>query len=170
MPGRRVRTALQRAWMKIEFTDTCWLWVGSLTSAGYGKIYDDTRRLSQAHRVMYEALVGPVPAGKELDHTCRVRRCVRPDHLEPVTHRENLLRGDTLAARHAKVTHCPRNHEYTPENIIWKGTRRNCRACHNAAQVARRERKAKWDRAFEEGVTFEGDEREVVISTPRKRK
>jgi hypothetical protein len=70
----------------------CWLWCGSTDTSGYGKILV-RRKLIPAHRLAYEYYVGPIPAGLEIDHLCRVRHCVNPDHLEAVTHRENLMRG-----------------------------------------------------------------------------
>jgi hypothetical protein len=71
--------------------DGCWLWTGTLRS-GYGRFRADGR-LVQAHRYSYERAVGPIPADRQLDHLCRVRRCVNPDHLEPVTPSENVLRS-----------------------------------------------------------------------------
>src|SRR5262245_2571494 len=82
-----------RFWAQVVVTqDGCWLWTGGTTSAGYGRFeYGDGKQ--PAHRIAYEALVGPIPDGLELDNVCRNPRCVRPDHLEPVTHLENMLRG-----------------------------------------------------------------------------
>ncbi len=77
---------------KVEFTDACWLWTASTDWYGYGWFWVGAPR--RAHRVCYEWLVGPIPAGLELDHLCRVPACVRPEHLEPVTHAENVRRGD----------------------------------------------------------------------------
>jgi hypothetical protein len=104
-----------------------------------------------AHRVAYEMLVGTIPKGLDLDHICHNgsgcgggescphRRCVNPDHLEPVTHRENMLRGETVAAMHARKTHCIHGHEFTPENTrIKRDGSRNCRACDRVAHYAKR--------------------------------
>jgi hypothetical protein len=78
----------------IQGPDGCWEWTSTRMSAGYGQMWDGTRGRTQgAHRLFYEAFIGPIPEGLELDHLCRNRACVRPDHLEPVTRRENLLRG-----------------------------------------------------------------------------
>lgn len=110
----------------------CWEWIGS-TNGGYGKITIN-KRTYKAHRVTYELFVGPIPAGLDIDHLCRNHGCVNPAHLEPVTRRENLLRGVGTTARNAAKTHCPRGHAYTPENTHRRadGSRR-CRICGRAA-------------------------------------
>lgn len=114
----------------------CWIWQGPISkSTGYGTL---TRR--SAHRAVYELLVGPIPAGMHLDHTCHTadptcprgircphRPCVNPDHLEPVTREENCRRC------HALVTHCPRGHTYDEANTYMYGTNRKCRACNRVA-------------------------------------
>ena len=82
----------ERFWAKVRKTDGCWLWTGSHNGLGYGTIRSVGRKM-YVHRYSYELLVGPIPAGLELDHLCRVPGCVNPDHLEPVTHAENLRRG-----------------------------------------------------------------------------
>jgi hypothetical protein len=79
--------------------DDCWLWTGCVGDGGYGQVTIAQRR-HKAHRAVYELLVGPIPEGLDLDHLCRVRRCVNPDHLEPVTRSENLRRGHL-----GKLTH-----------------------------------------------------------------
>ncbi len=123
------KTTEQRFDEKVNKTDTCWLWTGAKTKYGYGMIWVGGR-YAMAHRYSYERFVGPIPKGLDIDHLCRVIACVNPAHLEPVTHRENLLRGNTVAAAHAAVTHCPQGHEYTPENTyVSPQGERNCRAC-----------------------------------------
>lgn len=116
---------------KVDKTDTCWLWTAAMTPLGYGRFR--AGRLLQAHRWSYEYHVGPIPDGLVLDHLCRTPRCVNPDHLEPVTHRENILRGETVAAHRAAQTHCKRNHEFTPENTYIQMRRgfpsRHCCEC-----------------------------------------
>ncbi len=107
----------------------CWLWTAS-THAGYGCIGDENNKVVSAHRVAYELLVGSIPEGLHLDHLCRVPLCVNPSHLEPVTPRENLMRGVSFSADNAKKTHCVNGHEFTPENTrprLQGG--RACRAC-----------------------------------------
>jgi hypothetical protein len=132
----------QRFWAKVEKTDDCWLWRGSCRN-GYGSIWVDGR-LRSAHRVSYQERHGPIPEGLELDHTCRNKSCVNPDHLEPVTHQENMLRGprERYGVQQNK-THCRNGHELTPENTyLWLGRRRNCRTCRSAASAKRNETRA----------------------------
>lgn len=96
MPGKRggalPAPVWVRFWQKVERTDECWLWAGAVNDSGYGAIWDGYR-LVYAHRLSYEMHGGAIPDGMQLDHLCRVRRCVNPAHLEPVTHRENIDRG-----------------------------------------------------------------------------
>lgn len=89
--------ALWHFMTKVNKTESCWLWERG-TNGGYGMYWFRGRNIA-AHRFAYEALVGPIPEGLELDHTCRVKRCVNPAHLEPVTHRENILRGANWGCR-----------------------------------------------------------------------
>lgn len=123
----------------------CWWWTASLTHAGYGRWGESStpKGYAQAHRTSYGWLVGPIPEGMELDHTCHNadptcpagdaclhRRCVNPAHLEPVTHRENGRRGMGFAGTRSRQTHCKRGHLFDEANtyITGRGTR-CCRAC-----------------------------------------
>jgi hypothetical protein len=94
---RRKRPLADRLWAKVEKADVdaCWEWTGSRTPHGYGQIRESGvgSALVHAHRVAYEAAVGPIPEGLEIDHLCRNRACCNPAHLEPVTHQENIQRG-----------------------------------------------------------------------------
>ena len=124
----RARNDDDRFSLYVEPTGFCWLWTGALDGKGYGRV-SVGGKVVRAHRWAYEALVGPIPSGLHLDHLCRVKTCVNPDHLEPVTHRVNLERGRGVLLR-APKTHCKHGHEYDEKNtrINSKG-RKVCRAC-----------------------------------------
>lgn len=106
----------------------CWLWIGRVDNDGYG-IFRLGGKSRKAHRVAYETYKETIPSGLTLDHLCRVRNCVNPDHLEPVTNRENFLRGDNLMARFALATHCKNGHEFTQDNIYTSPIGRKCKTC-----------------------------------------
>ena len=118
-----------RFWSKVAKTDTCWLWTGGQNRNGYGVIhyYDGHREV--AHRTSWRLAGRYLDPSLTLDHLCRVRHCVNPDHLEQVTNRENVLRGDTLPAKWLNRTHCLHGHEWTPENTGRHRKNRRCRAC-----------------------------------------
>lgn len=119
--------------VEVNSTSECWLWQGTTVHNGYGRFWDGERYV-YAHRYSYEAFTGPIPEGLQLDHLCRVKACVNPLHLEPVTCRENLMRGKTVAAAKAAQTHCIHGHEFDTANTYYQtnGTRR-CRTCHRHA-------------------------------------
>lgn len=105
---------------------SCWVWTAATNPNGYGKIVENGHFLA-AHRVSYEMLVGPIPKGLEPDHLCRNHPCVNPDHLEPVTHKENHRRG-----KWAMTSHCPQGHPYDAMNtVVEKDGWRKCRVCVN---------------------------------------
>lgn len=112
-----------RFWPKVQKTDGCWLWIAAADNHGYGK-FGVAGKLMLAHRFSYELQRGTIPEGLTLDHLCRNPRCVNPDHLEPVTQRENTLRG----ARTNKAT-CRNGHPMIPENIAAWAARRGYKTC-----------------------------------------
>ena len=122
----------QRFWQYVVIggEQDCWLWTGH-TVKGYGH-FRVGKRMSYAHRLAYEELVGTISDGLVLDHLCRVQKCVNPAHLEPVTSRINTLRGQTNAAANIRKTHCPKGHEYDLFNTFVQGRRRYCRSCREA--------------------------------------
>lgn len=125
----RVRpTPAERFWAKVDKTDTCWIWTASTDPGGYGCFQVDGRSV-KAHRWAFEILVGPIPFGLHIDHLCRVRSCVNPDHLEPVTVAENVNRG--LRGK-PQVTQCPQGHPYAGDNLYEYAGRRYCRRCKRA--------------------------------------
>lgn len=103
----------------------CWLWMGGCSQNGYGAFKVNGRQ-ETAHRIAYSLLRGEIPEGLQLDHLCRVRCCVNPDHLEPVTPKENIRRSPIHSG--AK-THCPQGHAYTAENTGKHAGERFCRKC-----------------------------------------
>ena len=124
---------VERLLRRVRVTDSCWNWIGNIDRGGYGHIETKEGRGLLVHRVMYESSIGPIPDGKEMDHLCRNRRCVNPDHLEPVTRKENVNRGVASIvnrARSAARTHCRNGHPYDEANtyIARRGSR-DCRAC-----------------------------------------
>lgn len=140
MPTKPIPTSEDRFWSQVAKSDGCWLWTGA-KSARYGR-FGTSGRVVQAHRHAYELLVGPIPEGYDLDHLCRTTLCVRPDHLEPVTHRENVLRGESLQAQNARKTHCPQGHPYDAENTYIQPSTggRLCLTCNRASGAERQRR------------------------------
>lgn len=132
----------------------CWLWTASIDKQGYGHIMV-RGKLHRAHRYSYEAFIGSIPDGIEIDHTCHTksieiceggagcfhRLCVNPEHLEPVTRTENARRGNggkIHAQRMALLTHCKYGHEFTEENTLRIDGRRHCRRCACVRAAKRR--------------------------------
>ena len=97
-----------------------------------------------SHRLAYELEIGPIPAGLEIDHLCRVRNCVNPAHLEPVTHAENIRRGTGPLAENARKTECVHGHPLEGANLYVRpgDGHRQCRACNTARSAAWRARRA----------------------------
>lgn len=122
----------------------CWLWTGAL-SEGYGhtKVTNNGKQLS-AHTTVYRLLRGPICEGFEPDHLCRVRCCVNPDHIEPVTKKENTMRGVGVGAVNAKRTECKNGHPFDESNTRFYKNRRYCRACSNKAKRAWQKRTQPW--------------------------
>jgi hypothetical protein len=124
------KTLAERFWSKVLVTPTCWLWTANRTPTGYGLFSmprpDGRLTSTGAHRAAYRLLVGPIPGELEIDHLCKVRRCVNPAHLEPVTRRENLRRRETETK-----THCIRGHPLFGDNLYVRpgNSTRCCREC-----------------------------------------
>lgn len=135
----------QRFWEHVQGdgVETCWVWKSVIRHNGYGQFKIGNLAIT-AHRWAYEHLRAPIPAGLVIDHLCRNRACVNPWHLEPVTQRENTLRGESPVARNAAKTHCLNDHPFDAENT---GTdsdgNRFCRTCATEQQRARKQRRAR---------------------------
>ena len=127
-------TLHQRLWARVEkLPEGCWIWQGNVQRKGYGTISEGgqgTRKSFLVHRLAYTLLKGPIPMDMTLDHLCRNHRCVNPDHLEVVTHKVNILRGDGVAGINARKTQCINGHPFDEVNTHIRSTgRRMCRAC-----------------------------------------
>lgn len=128
----------ERFWAKVEKDgdDGCWRWLAHRTRSGYGAFNPlSSENPVRAHRYAYELLIGPIPEGLQLDHLCRVRECVNPRHLEPVTAGENIRRGGN---GNRSKTACPQGHRYTEANTYFYKKGRVCRTC--VADLARKAR------------------------------
>lgn len=147
-PVRRYAAFVERFWSRVQKSDGCWTWNGTRDHHGYGKL-SSARGVfptQYAHRISYLLTLGEIRDGLELDHLCRNPACVNPDHLEPVSHRENLLRGRGISATAARVTHCPAGHPYDEANTYRNAVgHRSCRACHRkrVADAAARKKAAR---------------------------
>jgi hypothetical protein len=128
--GRRGLTMEERTAKYVRvLPHGCHEWTGARIPDGYGHTSVNGRAVL-AHRLYYEAAKGHIADGLEIDHLCRNRSCVNPDHLEPVSHRENVLRGENPMAQQARRTHCKRGHLFDEENTyLMHGRKRVCKEC-----------------------------------------
>lgn len=119
-----------RFWAKVEPRGECWIWTGSLNvRSGYPYVKYQGK-VRPAYRVSYELLVGPIPPGLDIDHLCRTPACVNPEHLEAVTHRENVARSRHPVGVALRTNRCVNGHEFTPENTrIRRNGSRTCIEC-----------------------------------------
>jgi len=138
----RRKPIIQRFLAKVKKTKSCWNWTGADRGEGYGRFRDGQSHI-YAHRWSYEQ----IPEGLTIDHLCRNRMCVNPKHLEPVTIKENVMRGVGIAAKNASKTHCKRGHEFNIENTYIRknqsGTKRRCRTCRRIQAKQYRQKKIK---------------------------
>jgi len=117
----------EKFWLRVNKTDTCWLYTGPAKSGSYGRYWDVNAKKSQwTHRYAWTLLKGKIPYGMELHHKCLIKICVNPDHLELVTRASH---PDTANNIQKNKTHCNHGHKFTPENTrIYRGHRR-CKTC-----------------------------------------
>lgn len=117
-------------WTQVDKSGECWMWTGPVTDYGYGIC--NRAQEQYAHRLAYRWLVGPIPEGFEVDHLCRMKLCVNPAHLEPVTKQENIRRQNALTSGKAQRarTHCPQGHPYSGTNLhVRRNGHRTCVTC-----------------------------------------
>lgn len=124
---------LEDLWDKIKVNENgCWIVQTRSLDRGYARLRLDGK-FQRVHRFTYEVNKGKIPSGLQIDHLCKNRTCCNPEHLEAVTQKENLLRSDGVNTRNSKKTHCPKGHEYTPDNIYIQKTKyslgRRCKTC-----------------------------------------
>jgi hypothetical protein len=159
---------IERFWERVDASGDCWEWTGGLIPDGYGHAYVNGKSRG-AHRVAYEALVGPLPVGLQIDHLCRNRRCVNPDHMEPVTPRENTLRGYSRTAQLARRTTCVHGHDLADALVSRRGWRL-CRSCRRASGQRRArltaEQVIEARRRREGGETFRSIAADLGVSGP----
>ena len=134
---QRFKTPEVRFWEKVlcNLETQCWEWTAFLYPSGYGHFQYPAHGSHLAHRFSYELVFGAIPIGLTIDHLCRVRHCVNPEHLEAVSLRTNTLRGKTITARNAVKTHCLRGHPYDLLNTYLHQGRRHCRECNRLRQA-----------------------------------
>ena len=149
MPPQKT-PAVQRFWPKVDMDGpipecrpdlgNCWIWTASFTTYGYGAFDHNS-----AHVFAYKLSGRTIPDGMELDHLCRNRACVRASHLEPVSSRENILRGIGTAAINVRKQFCIHGHPFDEKNTYLRKTGRACRACvrKRTNEYFRRKRNAK---------------------------
>jgi hypothetical protein len=116
----------------------CWIWTGGTTGhrAAYGTMKVRGKRV-MAHRYLFEKARGPIPQGMEMDHLCRNPSCVNPSHLEAVTHKENMNRGNAPSAIAKRTGLCPKGHQLEGRNLfIRKNGKRTCMECKRATERA----------------------------------
>lgn len=139
-------SCIKRFWAKVEKAGPvpegapelgpCWIWTGSKNRQGYGHFGVNAHLIFAAHRFAYELTIGPVARHLDLDHLCKLRICVNPSHMEPVTHIENVRRGSSPSAVNARAETCKFGHPFTTYVTTDRpGGRRRCKVCAAAYQA-----------------------------------
>lgn len=132
----RQSTEVQRFYDRTQMSQDCWQWTGHVMNAGYGS-FATSKGTTLSHRWSYEHFIDEIPPKVTVDHLCRNKLCVNPDHMELVTRTENIKRAGLtgIAKREAKKTHCPKGHSYLEHGVVYKngyteyGTEKFARRC-----------------------------------------
>ncbi len=139
---------------KVNKAEKCWEWLGFINEKGYGESYAGGKK--SAHRLSYELFNGKIPHGLQIDHLCRNRKCVNPDHLEAVSRRVNILRGQAPSANNARKDICKKGHPYKGDNLVlykrkqtntWWRVCRECRRTWLLKHFDKTRNKGKYQRA-----------------------
>jgi len=117
---------IQRFFSKVQKTNNCWNWIKNTDRDGYG-YFSVKGKMFRSHRISYELFKELIPKGLTIDHLCRNRKCVNPEHLEVVSRGENVLRGIGITAKNKQKTHCPQGHEYNKKRT--SQGKRICKIC-----------------------------------------
>ncbi len=129
--GLKAKPLRDRIDAQTDRTGDCWIWIGAMHTSGYGKVGagGDGGATLLAHRASYELSVGPIPEGHQIDHLCRNRACVKPQHLEPVPALINMRRMNAACGIGSAKIECPKGHPYSEENTSHRNGRRHCKTC-----------------------------------------
>lgn len=138
---------MDRFWSRVDKNgpNGCWIWTGAISSTGYGTFCPTKGDYRHAHRFSYELAKGKIPDGMTLDHLCRNRACVNPDHLEAVTMKVNLLRGNGWSGRNARKTHCKKGHPLEGDNLVQRYMKKGIRLCRICLNEWRRTHRKRTD-------------------------
>jgi hypothetical protein len=129
-----VSNVIERIEAKLIKDGACFVFTGAKQSRGYGSIGINGKKTALVHRVIYEHYIGPIPDGLTIDHLCRNRLCCNPEHLEAVSNKTNILRGEGPTAKNRRKTHCKRGHLLAGDNLVKRALmvgKRDCRECRN---------------------------------------
>ena len=145
-PGPKAMPMIDRfiASFSVDEKTGYWLWHKAINDSGYALISVSHSVMIRAHRFSYEHFVGKIPEGLDIDHICRVRNCVNPKHLRPLTHRDNILCGKNVMATNSQKTHCPKGHPYNAENTAMRRLSgrnhpfRRCKVCDRERAAEKR--------------------------------